>query len=178
MLRWNTHEKEIQNGTKYIGQWTTDKFKSTWQGLGIIKFEDGSRYVGQTEGGTLEGRGHMVHSDGIVYHGDYKKGQANGKGTLWDPTGIQYEGTWKNDEYHGKGEELLNFGKITYKGDFLMGRKTGKAVLTFENDGNINKYEGDFVDGQFEGKGTYTWPEEKVYTGQFSANKMHGIGKT
>jgi len=60
----------------------------------------------------------MVHSDGSIYHGDYSKGQANGKGTLWDPSGIQYEGTWKDDEYNGKGEELLNFGKITYKGDF------------------------------------------------------------
>lgn len=135
MLWWNVHEKEIKNGGKYIGQWTSDKFKSTWKGLGIIKFEDGSRYVGQTDGGILQGRGHMVHSDGSIYHGDYSKGQANGKGTLWDPSGIQYEGTWKDDEYNGKGEELLNFGKITYKGDFQMGRKTGKAVFTFENDG-------------------------------------------
>lgn len=41
---WNTMEMDIGKDRKYLGQWKADKYKSTWEGLGQIKFPDGSIY--------------------------------------------------------------------------------------------------------------------------------------
>jgi len=41
---WNTFEVDIGKGRKYQGQWKADKYKSTWEGLGVIKFPDGAVY--------------------------------------------------------------------------------------------------------------------------------------
>ena len=45
-LVWNNFFKEVAKGKQYQGQWTTDKAKSVYEGLGCIKFESGSKYEG------------------------------------------------------------------------------------------------------------------------------------
>jgi hypothetical protein len=46
---------------------TKDKYKPIWEGLGTIKFADGSKYQGQTKAGLFEGKGRMTHANGDIY---------------------------------------------------------------------------------------------------------------
>jgi len=45
-LYWNNHFKDIGKNKQYQGQWTKDKYKPIWEGLGTINFADGSKYQG------------------------------------------------------------------------------------------------------------------------------------
>ena len=45
-LCFNTKVVDIPKGRNYRGQWKADKFKSTWEGLGVLNFPDGSKYQG------------------------------------------------------------------------------------------------------------------------------------
>lgn len=142
-LYWDTFFKKIGDGRQYRGQWRTDKRKSTWEGLGIIIYPDGSKYQGMTKNGKFEGKGRMIHANGDIYQGEWKDNKANGQGVFIDQEGSMYDGEWLNDMYHGKGTEQWNFNKIIYTGDFVEGKKTGKARFEFEG----NFYEGDFLEG-------------------------------
>ena len=77
-LYWNTKWVDIQKGRMYHGQWKADKFKSTWEGLGTIKFPDGSKYQGMTKNGKFHGKGRMTHSNGDIYQGEWADGKASG----------------------------------------------------------------------------------------------------
>ena len=139
---------------------TKDKYKPIWEGLGTIKFADGSKYQGQTKNGLFEGKGRMTHANGDIYQGEWKNGKANGFGVFVDTNGSMYKGEWTNDVYHGKGVETWDYGTIKYEGEFVEGKKTGKG--RFEFDGNY--YDGDFADGQFQGQGTYYFADSgKIY---------------
>lgn len=108
-LYWNTKWKDIGEGRKYLGQWKWDKYKSTFEGLGTIKFKDGSVYQGQTKKGKFHGKGRMTHANGDIYQGDWVDGQASGNGVFVDQNGSMYDGQWKNDLYHGKGTEQWSY---------------------------------------------------------------------
>lgn len=56
-LYWNNNFKQIGKNKKYQGQWTKDRYKPTWEGLGTIEFSDGSVYKGQTKNGLFNGKG-------------------------------------------------------------------------------------------------------------------------
>ena len=172
---WNTKWINIGKERQYLGQWKKETASTgTWDGLGTIKFSDGSIYRGVSRKGQFEGKGHMCYSDGDIYHGEWSGGKANGKGTFISQKGVLYEGSWKDDQYHGKGTEWFSFKKGYYTGDFVDGQKTGKGK--FSMDGVI--YEGDFVEGQFHGNGVYIFGDEsgRVYEGEFYENQINGKG--
>ena len=77
---WNTYWIDIGEDRKYQGQWKKGKkgCRDVFDGLGTIKFKDGSVYRGQTKDGLFHGKGHMVYSDGDIYHGEFIEGNANG----------------------------------------------------------------------------------------------------
>jgi hypothetical protein len=47
------------------------KSKTRWCGIGIIKFEDGSLYEGQTTDGLFNGMGRMTHANDDIYQGQW-----------------------------------------------------------------------------------------------------------
>lgn len=149
----------------------------TWEGLGTIKFKDGSVYEGFTANQKFNGKGRLTQANGDLYQGDWKDGVAQGKGVFVQrEAGIIYDGEWKNDVQHGKGIEEWDFGNFKYEGDFKEGQKTGKGVFTAKT-GNV-RYEGEFIDGKFEGNGKYINGEmHKTLDGTFSGNHMKK-GKT
>lgn len=63
---------------------TKDRFNSTWEGLGTIRFADGSVYQGQTKNGTFNGKGRIKHANGDIYQGDWKNGKPHGYGVYVD----------------------------------------------------------------------------------------------
>ena len=83
-LCWNTREIDIGKGRKYVGEWTKDRMAYSFEGLGTIRFEDGSVYQGFTKKQVFEGKGRMTHANGDVYQGEWKGGKANGKGVFVD----------------------------------------------------------------------------------------------
>ena len=144
-LYWNNYWMEFNQDPKskkqYRGFWNKDR--TNWQGLGEIKFSDGSCYQGQTQNKLFNGKGRMNHSNGDIYQGEWKNGKADGFGIFVDTEGSMYEGEWINDLQNGHGVESWNNGKMKYSGDFVEGKKTGKGKFEFEG----STYEGDFVDG-------------------------------
>ena len=44
-----------------------DRYKPKWEGLGTIRFADGSVYQGQTKNGLMNGRGRIKHENGDIY---------------------------------------------------------------------------------------------------------------
>ena len=120
-LCWNNFFVEIGKNKEYRGQWTKDRHKPVWEGLGTLKFADGSRYQGQAKNGLFNGVGRMTHANGDIYQGHWKDGKASGEGTFVDTQGSMYKGPWMNDMYHGRGVETWNHNTIKYEGDFLKG---------------------------------------------------------
>lgn len=115
-LVWNNNFIIIDKKKLYQGQWTKDRYKPVYQGLGTIKFPDGSKYEGQTKNGLFNGKGRMTHANGDIYQGEWKDGKANGFGVYVDQNGSMYKGEWLNDQYHGEGCETWNYMSIKYEG--------------------------------------------------------------
>lgn len=143
-------------------------------GLGELKLEDGTQYLGMTQNNIIQGKGRMIHKNGDVYQGNFENGQANGLGCVAYAEGSVYKGDWKNDKPHGKGVETwADKGSMRYEGDFLEGNKTGKGKFEFED----SFYDGDFVDGQFHGEGKYFFADSgKIFKGTFVHNQIKGNG--
>ena len=74
-----------------------------------IKYNNGSRYIGQVVNGLKEGKG-------IYYWND----------------GERYEGEWRNDKKEGKGITYFSYGDRRM-GDFLVGKEIGKHVRLTKN---------------------------------------------
>ncbi len=137
----NSKEKDSEQGRLYKGHWRSDM--SMWEGLGIVKFPDGSSFKGQTKSGLFNGKGRMIHANGDIYQGEWQDGKANGHGVFVDTNGSMYEGEWKEDLQDGYGTESWSYNKIKYMGDFKEGKKTGTGRFEFEG----GYYEGEFLDG-------------------------------
>ena len=118
-LWWNTWEKDIKEGRIYVGQWSKDKYRNVWQGLGIINYGDGKKYSGYTKNGKPDGKGHMADKKS-VYHGYWKDGLYDGHGTYVNfEDEHMYEGYWMHGKKHGKGVSIHQNGAVKYEGEFI-----------------------------------------------------------
>jgi hypothetical protein len=55
---------------EYRGHWRNQvgtNSKKIWEGLGIIKFVDGSLYQGMTKNEMFNGKGRMTHANSDIY---------------------------------------------------------------------------------------------------------------
>lgn len=104
---WNNYFQKIDQYREYKGHWDQEN-RDVWEGLGVIKFSDGSIYQGFTKHQQLNGVGRMSHANGDIYQGQWRGGKAHGFGVFLDYDGSMYEGQWKNDLQHGKGQEVWN----------------------------------------------------------------------
>jgi len=122
---------------QYKGFW--DEKMTKIEGLGEIKFSDGSVYAGMANKDSFYGLGRITHKNGDTYQGNFKDGKAHGFGvaeykkndeesepsTGEKETVSTYEGNWVDDKQHGQGIETWAQRSMQYEGDFNMGAKTG-----------------------------------------------------
>ena len=67
-LVWNNYFQKIDQYREYKGHWHQEN-REVWEGLGVIKFSDGSIYQGFTQDQQLNGVGRMSHANGDIYQG-------------------------------------------------------------------------------------------------------------
>ena len=81
-------------------------------GLGIMIYPDGSKYIGEWKDGKMDGQGTFTFSSGIKYVGKYKDGK-KWNVAKYDKKG-KYVGDWKDGE-HWNGALYDKFGKFIGK---------------------------------------------------------------
>ena len=116
-LEWKTFGEK---GTHPIYKGDVENGKPN--GLGVITFLDGSKFVGEYKDGEKNGQGIFTFSWGQKYVGEWMNGEKNGRGTTTWTDGYQYVGYFKDDEpwngtyynNNGKKEYKLVNGKIEY----------------------------------------------------------------
>jgi hypothetical protein len=131
--------------------------------FGIIKYENGDKYIGGKNYDLKEGYGTLYYYDDYIYEGEFKNDIREGYGRLIYDDEILYEGEWKNDKMDGFGiGSYLNGEK--YEGEFKDNKRDGYGKYVFFN-GDI--YEGEWTDDILEGYGIYHFLEGYEYKGEF-----------
>jgi len=74
---WNNYFEQVDNKMEYRGEYSKE-VKGLWEGIGQIKFKDGSLYSGFIKSKQFNGMGRLVHANNNVYQGEWKDGKANG----------------------------------------------------------------------------------------------------
>ena len=92
-----------------------------------IKYNDGSKYIGQVVNGLTEGKGTWYEINGDRYEGEFKNGKAEGKGIYYFKNGDIYEGDFTNTNREGKGIYYYKNGD-RYEGDYRNGKQEGKGI--------------------------------------------------
>lgn len=82
-LVWNNYWTKIDDKREYKGEFNKDN-KTVWEGLGYIKYQDGSLYSGNVKDKNINGMGRMDYANGDVYQGQWANGKAQGKGVFYD----------------------------------------------------------------------------------------------
>ena len=90
------------------------------EGVGILTYSDGDKYVGEWKDGQKNGQGTYTWSNGNKYLGEYKDGKKHGQGTMtWK--GLKYVGEYKDGKQHGQGTKTYSDGE-KYVGEWKEGR--------------------------------------------------------
>ena len=69
------------------------------EGVGILTYSDGDKYVGEWKDGQKNGQGTYTWSNGNKYLGEYKDGKQHGQGTKTYSDGEKYVGEWKEGRF-------------------------------------------------------------------------------
>ena len=73
-------------------------------GLGVLIYPGGGKYVGSWKNGKPNGQGTLTFPDGRKYVGEFKDGNSHGQGTVTSKDGEKFVGEWKDDEeWNGNG---------------------------------------------------------------------------
>ena len=117
----------------------------------------------------------------------HRKSSLEDEAYIWEI----YNGEWKEDIIHGHGTFFIDDGSKfvgeSKDGSFYKGTLTHpdpyneKFIGTFKDGGydegtltyNGRKYEGTFEDGTFQELGKLTFPDGRIFTGEFSFGSMH-----
>ena len=91
-----------------------------WMGFGDK--ETHPVYQGQVKDDLPNGLGILIYPDGTKYVGSWKKGEKNGKGTETYSTGHSNTGIWKGGNLWN-GTQYDKYGNIQYKYDDGIRRK-------------------------------------------------------
>ncbi len=73
------------------------------QEKGILKYRDGSKYIGEFKKGSPHGMGRCEYINGDIYEGEWKYNSPHGKGIMHFASGKKYAAMWS----HGKPSEQL-----------------------------------------------------------------------
>jgi hypothetical protein len=154
----------IRNG-KY--GWNGEK----WEGLEIEDNKDFLKYEGEIKNGLPNGQGTETYTDGTKYVGEYEGGSII-NGTVTYPDGRKYVGGFKDGKYNGQGTDTSPYGR-KYVGEFKDGLPNGQGTDTYPNG---EKYVGKWKNGKRNGQGTFTYPDGRKYEGEWKDDKKHGQG--
>lgn len=149
-------------------------------------------FKGQIHKGKRNGMGVLVSPDGTVYVGDFSGGSINGFGMQIASTFIDncdscfaYVGNWLNGKKSGSGICYARNGDVIYKGLFGADKpaqnypaaeqdyKRYFSVIEFEN-GDV--YIGEMANGNLDGFGTIVSHNGDMWQGRFKAGQCNGIG--
>lgn len=162
------------------------------------KNEDIDKYIGETKGVQFNGIGILKKQNGDIYCGEFKNGKPEGQLNFYRGNKILYKGLWKNGVFNGLGTHYLKSGEIKY-GHWVNGKlsstKDAKAILpdgvytgTMENgianglgkmiysDGGT--FYGEWNGGIINGIGCWTGIENDTITGEFTNGLMHGYAES
>ena len=84
-----------------------------WKGFGDK--ETHPIYKGEVENGVPNGLGVLIYTKGSKYVGSWKDGKQNGQGTETTPGWGKYGGEWKDGRHHGQGTFYDENGNISGK---------------------------------------------------------------
>eukprot|EP00579_Thalassiosira_antarctica_P026430 CAMPEP_0202028086 /NCGR_PEP_ID=MMETSP0905-20130828/63054_1 /ASSEMBLY_ACC=CAM_ASM_000554 /TAXON_ID=420261 /ORGANISM="Thalassiosira antarctica, Strain CCMP982" /LENGTH=320 /DNA_ID=CAMNT_0048591763 /DNA_START=47 /DNA_END=1006 /DNA_ORIENTATION=- len=131
-------------------------------------------YVGERNvSGQRHGRGVMKYDNGCRYVGCFVRGKRHGFGKVWYPNGLGvYTGYWLHNKRHGSGTMSFANGDV-YEGQWSVDQPNGVGTLTMTNG---ETYTGDFINQHKHGRGVYKWPNGDVYEGQWAKDVRHGAG--
>ena len=121
--------QEISMWNIYDGEWIDGEY----EGKGLLRLADGTRYTGKFKEGRYEGSGTLRFSDGSHYAGEFSKGARSGKGRFQDPCGNWYEGYWHKGKPNGQGTSWRNDKKELYVGQYVKGKMVGRIMVHYEN---------------------------------------------
>ena len=92
----NTFAKNAGNPSELLRR-EGDYASNRPNGVGVLVWANGDRYVGLWKDGTLAGAGVRIYADGRRYEGDYGDNKWNGHGVLWSADGrVVSAGIWKD----------------------------------------------------------------------------------
>lgn len=155
------------NGDTYTGQWKD----SQYHGSGKLTCADGGWNEGVFENSAfISGQCKIIYQDGSRYEGAMDQGTLNGQGTMIWASGDTYTGQWKNGQYHGY-RKLTYAGGGWYEGNFDCGLFSGQGTYTWSNG---DRYTGSFANGKFHGYGTYTWANGNSRSGTWKDGNFVG----
>lgn len=138
-----------------------------------LVFDNGDRYIGESENGQPHGTGRLERADGRTYTGEFRDGEIIGSGSLTTRDGYSYYGTFSNGLRHGFGTSTWP-NDNRYEGSFLNDEIWGQGKFTWGDTGDV--YEGSFSSGKKHGYGTYAWSGGRSYQGVFRDDMRHGLG--
>ena len=130
-------------------------------------------YEGEMSNNTFNGEGILKYNNGEIYEGNWKNGYLEGNGKMIFKDKKQHNCNCKNGEINGKGEMKFNNG-IYYKGDFINGKFNGNGLL--KNINNQWEYNGNFKNNLFNGNGKFIFNNGDSYEGNYLNNEKNGEG--
>lgn len=179
------------NGTIYEGDWVdgkrTGKGRIIWPcgkeykgefskndcgDNGPLKGENRNIYIGNWKNSKKDGRGTVKYADGAVLEGCWSNGVLR-SGVSRFANGDVYTGDFKRSLFHRKGESIALNDEITYEGDWVNGKMTGKGSMIWPSGTN---YEAKVSEIFAHGNGTYTWKDGSVYIGNWRNNERGAKG--
>jgi hypothetical protein len=139
------------------------------------------------EGDCHNGNGTIEWTDGGFKKGHWINGELTGKGTQFygsstEFAGDIYIGDFKNDKRHGFGSYYDKSEDVTFTGQWVDGKMTGKGKAKWgKNSKYPNRYcEGEWKNGLMNGFGVKHWEAGKYggdkYVGEWKNDEMNGIG--
>jgi len=168
-------EFKDQSGNRYKGYWKNGKKN----GFGTMNFESGDVFNGLFENDLIK-QGRMTYSNNKTYQGHWKNNKRHGEGVLKFSLygkNYEYKGSFVNDKKHGLGILIVkdeNSIISELKAEFIEGRPEDKGQIKYK-DGEI--YDGDLKEMFLRhGFGKMTFPDKKIYEGEWKENQMHGLG--
>jgi hypothetical protein len=140
-------------------------------GRGLMQHASGNRYEGDFVENKRHGRGRFTYADGSWYDGEWAQDEKCGQCVLVTTGGDRFEGTVQSARYQGNGSIVYADGR-EYRGEFDNGQRHGRGVLKMKN-GDV--YDGEFHRGKQTGSCVITYASKRAFTGVVEdAKKVNG----
>ncbi|MCB1179945.1 MAG: hypothetical protein KDK36_20375 [Leptospiraceae bacterium] len=145
-----------------------------YNGVGKIKFQDGTKYEGQFKDGKIYGFGRFYNTEGDFYEGSLRDGVKEGSGIYFYKDGTKYEGSFKDNKKFGVGKFYYNDG-TTLLCKWENELPNGEGIFTLSNGTELKgEYKNGFI---YNGKGMKIYPNNSKYIGEWYKGKRHGVGE-